>query len=333
MIEELHVHPVLLLVNADALAEIADRLGGDAAPPHRRQRRQPRIVEAVHDPGIDQLDELALAHHRMRQVEPRKLDLPRMVDAELVEEPVIERAMVLVLERAERVRDSLDGVLEPVRPIVHRVDAPRIAGAVVRGVQDAVHDRVAQVEVGRGHVNPGAERPRAVRELAGAHLRKEVQVLLDGAVAVRAVLARPGQRAAMGADLVGGQVADVGLALSDQLHGPFVHPLEVVRGEKQPVAPVGADPAHVLDDRFHELLLFPGRVRVVEPKVEPAAEILRDAVINPDRLRVADVQIGVRLRREARVDVVETPHAQVLLHRLADEIHRRCGRRAALVIF
>ena len=43
---------------------------------------------------------------------------------------------------------------------------------------------------------------RAVGELAGAHAREQVQVLLDGAVAVGAVLARLGQRAAVLADLV-----------------------------------------------------------------------------------------------------------------------------------
>ena len=199
------------------------------------------------------------------------------------------------------------------------------------GVQDAVHDRVAQVQVRARHVDLRAQRPRAVGEFAGAHPREEVQVLLHGAVAVRAVLARPRQRAAMRADLVGGQVADVRLALADQLDGPLVHLLEIVRGEEQPVAPVRADPAHVLDDGVHELLLFLGRVGVVEPQIEQPAEILRDAEIDPERLRVADMQIGVRLRREARVDAVEAPGAQVLLHRLADKIRGRSGRRAAFV--
>ena len=52
----------------------------------------------------------------------------------------------------------------------------------------------------------------AVREFARAHAAEEVEVLRDGAVAEGAFLARLGQGAAVLADLVGGEVVDVGLA-------------------------------------------------------------------------------------------------------------------------
>jgi len=93
-------------------------------------------------PTLDELQELALAHHRMRQVEPGELDLLRMEDAERVEIPVVERAVILVLQRADGMRHALDRIGLAVRPVVHRVDAPRIARALVRGLADAVHDRV-----------------------------------------------------------------------------------------------------------------------------------------------------------------------------------------------
>jgi len=47
------------------------------------------------------------------------------------------------------VRDFLDGIRLPVRPVVCRVDAPCIARAVVRGAQDPVHDRVTHIDIGR----------------------------------------------------------------------------------------------------------------------------------------------------------------------------------------
>ena len=86
-------------------------------------------------------------------------------------------------------------------------------------MQDAVHHRVAQVDVGGGHVDLGAQDARAVREFAGAHALEQVQVFLHGAVAVGAFLARLGQRAAVLADLLGAQVVHVGFALLDQLDG------------------------------------------------------------------------------------------------------------------
>ena len=83
-----------------------------------------------------------------------------------------------------------DRVRLAVGVVVHRVDAPLVARAVVRGVQDAVHDRIAHVEVGRGHVDLGAQRAAAVRELAGPHALEQVQVLLHGPIAVGTVACR-----------------------------------------------------------------------------------------------------------------------------------------------
>ena len=57
----------------------------------------------------------------------------------------------------------------------------------------------------------------AVGELAGLHAREEVEILFDGAIAIGAVFARLGEGAAVLADLVGGEVIDVGLAGLDEL--------------------------------------------------------------------------------------------------------------------
>jgi hypothetical protein len=93
---------------------------------------------------------------------------------------------------------------------------------VVAGVQDAVHDRVAQQQVARGHVDPGPQRAAAVGELAGAHAREQVEVLVDAAVAPGAVASRLGRTAAVLADGLAVQVADIRLALANQLDGTVV---------------------------------------------------------------------------------------------------------------
>jgi hypothetical protein len=51
-------------------------------------------------------------------------------------------------------------------------------------VADAVDRRVAQVDVGRGHVDLRAQHVGAVGKFAGAHLAEQVEVLLRAAVAV-----------------------------------------------------------------------------------------------------------------------------------------------------
>ena len=153
----------------------------------------------------------------------------------------------------------------------------------------------------RRHVDLRAQHVRAVGKLARAHPPKQIEVLLDRAVAIRAVAARLGQRAAILADLVGRQAVDVGLAVANQLLGVLVHLLEVIRGVEHPLAPVESEPAHVLLNRVHVLDVFLRRVGVVEAQVAEPAEFLGDAEVQADRLGVADVQIAVRLRRKARV--------------------------------
>ena len=166
--------------------------------------------------------------------------MPRALDV-----PVVERAVIFELERADGVRDAFDRIALAVRVVVHRVDAPLVAGAVMLGVEDAVHDGVAHVEVGRRHVDLGAQGACAVGEFAGLHAREEVEIFLDGAIAIGAVLAGFGEGAAVLADLVGGEVADVGLAGLDELDGPIVELVEVVGGVEEAVFPIEAEPADV----------------------------------------------------------------------------------------
>ncbi len=111
--------------------------------------------------------------------------------------------MVFEFERADGVRDVLDGIRLAVREVVHRVDAPLVAGAVMLGVEDAVHDGIAHVEVRRGHVDFGAQGARAVGEFAGLHALEQIEIFFDGAIAIGAVFAGLGEGAAVLANLVG----------------------------------------------------------------------------------------------------------------------------------
>ena len=86
------------------------------------------------------------------------------------------------------------------------------------------------------------------------------------------------------------------------------------------LAPVEAEPADVGLDGVDVLLLFLHRVRVVEAQVAAAAELVGDAEVQADRLRVADVEVAVRLGREARDDGVDAALAQVGGDDLADEV-------------
>src|SRR4051812_33942731 len=113
--------------------------------------------------------------------------------------------MCLELECAQRVRHALDGIALTVREVIRRIDGPRVAGARVRGVNDAIQDWVAQIDVRRSHVDLGAQHARTVLELAGAHPTKKVKVLVGAALAPWRLASRLCQRAAVLANLFGGQ--------------------------------------------------------------------------------------------------------------------------------
>ena len=238
---------------------------------------------------------------------------------DVVYEPVVERPVVLELERAYRVRDALDGVLVAVREVVHRVDAPFRSGAVMLALEYSVDDWVAHVEVFARHVYLRAKDVAALLELAGGHAREEVEVLLDAAVSVGRVDAGLSQRAAVRAYLLRALVVDVGLAGFDEVYRPLVELLEIIGGVAE-VGPLEAEPLDVLHYRLDVLRLFLRGVRVVEAQVAASAEFLRRSEVKAYRLRMSDVQVAVRFRREARDDLLDAPALDVRGDDLFDEI-------------
>ena len=184
-------------------------------------RRHTRVVPAHDGALLHEFQQFAFRHHRVGQVQPRELVLVRRPDAERLDEPVVERTVDVEFERADRVGDVLDRVALPVGVVVHRVDAPLVARAVVAGMDDAVHDRVAEEHVGMRHVDLGAQHLLAVGELARLHAFEQVEVLLRRTVAPRRLFARLGDRAAAFADLLLRLVVDIGQPLCGSTPWPI----------------------------------------------------------------------------------------------------------------
>src|SRR5690606_27014796 len=122
-----------------------------------------------------------------------------------------------------------------VRVGVHGVDAPLVAGVVVLGVLDAVDGRVAQVDVGAGHVDPGAQHHGAVGVLTALHFAEARQVVGGAAAAEGAVHAGLAEVAPVGTHLLGRLLVHVGVTGLDEVFGRAVHEVEVVAGLVGPV--------------------------------------------------------------------------------------------------
>ena len=228
--------------------------------------------------------------------------------------------------------DALHGVLKGMGVVVHGVDAPLVPGAVMAGVVDAVDDRVPHVEVAGGQVDFRPQGVAAVLELPGPHAAEQIKAFLLGPVPVGA-LGGGGQVAAHLLHLLGGQLADVGQALLDELLGPLVHSLKVVGGIVEPVVPVIPQPVDVLLDGVHILHVLLDGVGVVHAQVADAPKALGRAKVDVDGLGVANVQVAVGLGWEAGVHLHPlgaSAGAHVLLHKVVDEVG---GRDFAVVDF
>src|SRR5207247_995181 len=70
---------------------------------------------------------------------------------------------------------------------------------------------------------------------------------------------------------------------------------------------------------------FLDRIGVVEAEIAVPAVLLRDAKVEADRLRMADVQVAVRLRRKARDHRAMAAGGEVVFDDLTDEIARFGG--------
>src|ERR1051325_104967 len=172
---------------------------------------------------------------------------------------------------------------------------------------------------GRRHCAPSRELPRA-------HAPKKIEVLLDRAVAVRRLLPRLGQRATHLPDLVGVAGVDEGQAALDQRLAPLVELLEVVGGVVLAVIPIETEPADVVLDRARVLDVFLDRVRVVKTQIAASAVLESDAEVEADGLGVADVEVAVRLGREAGDDRPDAAAAEIVLDDLANEVQSHGGR-------
>ena len=127
---------------------------------------------------FNKLEEFAFAHNRISQVEPCELVLVAWEDTQLLNEPVVQGAVNVKLQGTNRVCDALDGVALSVCIVIHRVDAPLIACAVVFGMENAIEDGVAEEHIGVSHINLRAQHLLAIGILTLLHLLKEAQVFL-----------------------------------------------------------------------------------------------------------------------------------------------------------
>ncbi len=193
--------------------------------------------------------------------------------------------------------DALQGVLDGMGKVVHGENAPFGALPVVLDVPYPVEHRVAHVEVAGSQVDPGPEGIFPLGEFAGPHPAEKIEAFGGGPVPVWAA-GRDAHIPAIFAELLRGQLTDIGKALIDQFLGIFIGFIKIIRAVEEPVFPIKAEPADVFLDGVDKFGILLGRIRIIHAQVADAAVFFRGAEVYAKGLAMADVQVAVGFRRK-----------------------------------
>ena len=110
MLQQLDLNCAVGAGDSDVLTEVSQGLGRYAAPPLTGQRWHARVVPAVYVAFLNKPHEAPLAGHNVGELQLGELDLARMVDAQGLQVPVVQGAVVQVLKRTERMSNAFNRV-------------------------------------------------------------------------------------------------------------------------------------------------------------------------------------------------------------------------------
>ena len=100
-LEQAVIHDAVSFGDTDAFTEIADGGSGIAATAHAAQRGHTGVIPAADEAVFYERKALALAGDAVIEIEPCKFDLARrMLEAQLLQEPIVKRAVVFKFKRA-----------------------------------------------------------------------------------------------------------------------------------------------------------------------------------------------------------------------------------------
>src|SRR5712671_3347457 len=101
------------------------------------------------------------------------------------------------------------------------------------------------------------------------------------------------------------------MARADQVLGPQIERLEIIRGVMEVASPIEAEPAHVALDRVDVFLFLLHWIGVVEAQMAAPAKLLRHTEIEADRLGMADMEIAVGLGRKPGHHLTAMPGGKI----------------------
>ena len=218
-------------------------------------------------------------------------------------------------------RDTLYGVAQRMREIVHGINAPLVTRAVMRGMTNPVQGGIAHDQIGRRHVDLRAQHVCTIREFTSAHAPEEVEILLNGAVSIGALPARLSQGTSVLTDFISAKVVYIRLSHFNELLSVLVQLVEIIGSVEFTIAPVTAKPADIFPDGLHVFRVFLRGIRIIEAQIAEPVELLRHTEVQADGLGMPEVKVAVRFGWEPRMHLPVKTARGIVCHNLcADKI-------------
>ena len=314
------VNNIIALCHAHHLGKCSHRCRSIALTAQCADSRHSRVVPTRHCTLLNKLQKVTLRHHRIGQIQTSKLVLMRWIDLQSLDKPIVQWAVNIELQSTNRVSDILNRVALTVCVVVHRVDAPLVACAVVLGVQNTVHNRVTEEHIRVRHINLCTQHLLAIGKLAGTHTLEQVQVLLYRTVTPRRWLSGLGNSTTIQSNLLLCLVINIRQALLDKDNRPLVELVEVVRSVTLD-SPIETEPLNIALNRIYILGILLYGVGIVKAKITLTAILLRQTEVYADTLCVSDVKVAIWLWWKSCLHV-----RQSIRNRLLDNLFKEVQR-------
>ena len=174
---------------------------------------------------------------------------------------------------------TLNGILDRMSEVVHRIDAPFISCIVMCHAGYTVNDRVTHVHIRWCHIDLGTENLLSISVFALTHLFKKLKILFYSTVSVRALFTWLCKSSSVLTNLVCSQVADKGLAFLNKLHCCLIHLIKIIRCKEKSVFPVCTKPFHVSLDGLYKFGFLLCRVGIIKTEIEFSVVFLSQSII------------------------------------------------------
>ena len=209
--------------------------------------------------------------------------------------------MILKFQGAKRMSNPFDGIAESMRKIIHRVYTPGIPGSLVAMMSNTVNYRIAQIDIWRGHVNFRPQDMFPIPKLTCPHLREQLSVFINVAIAIGAIGSGFCQGAAMLSNFFRIKAIHVSQALFDQFNRKTMELIEVVRGMGD-AGPLVPQPVYVFLDSRDSVW---GQSKEFFADLGVALEITPEAVHRIAREAFANRRIGARALKTIYSQVIK----------------------------